>query len=393
VSPFLQRFYEMLCPLRHLVSRRLIFWREKMRALITYPLMLLFASGNSLFAGPFTQTNLVSNVSGMAAVTDPNLVDPWGMSFSATSPIWVSDRATGVSTLYSGTGSIVPLVVAVPPGGPNGPTGQVFAGGTSFTVNGSAASFIFATLGGTIDAWNGGTTATVEHTTAGATFEGLALANNTLYAANFQSGGGIDAFDSSYASIATSGGFSDPNLPAGYAPFNIQNIGGKLYVEYAKVTAGVPVPLPGGGGYVDVYDTNGNLLQRLVANGPLDAPWGIALAPASFGSFGGDLLIGNFGNGQINAFNPTTGAFIGTLDDSSGNPIVNSGLWAIEFGNNSANPNALYFDAGINMGTGGLFGEIQASPEPGSLGLAGLGVFLVLGYAWLRRSKATRPIS
>jgi uncharacterized protein (TIGR03118 family) len=361
-----------------------------MRALIICPLMLLLAASNSLLAGSFTQTNLVSNIPGLANVTDPNLVDPWGMSFSAGSPIWVSDRGTGVSTLYSGTGSIVPLVVTVPPGAPLGPTGQVFAGGTSFMVNGSAANFIFATLGGTIDAWNTGTTATVENTTAGATFEGLALANNTLYAANFQSGGGIDAFNSSYAPIGTSGGFTDPNLPAGYAPFNIQNIGGKLYVEYAKVTPGVPVPLPGGGGFVDVYDTNGNLQQRLVSNGQLDAPWGIALAPAGFGSFGGDLLIGNFGNGQINAFNPTTGAFIGTLDNASGNPIVNNGLWAIEFGNSAANPNALYFNAGINQGTNGLFGDIQATPEPGSLGFAGLGVFVLFGYASLRRSNVTR---
>jgi len=361
-----------------------------MRALIICPLTLLFVAGNSLFAGPFTQTNLVSNIPGLAAVTDPNLVDPWGMSFSGTSPIWVSDRASGVSTLYSGTGAPASLVVAVPPGAPNGPTGQVFAGGTSFMLNGTGASFIFSTLGGTIDAWNGGATATVVNTTVGATFEGLALANNTLYAANFQSGGGIDAFNSSYAPISTAGGFTDPNLPTGYAPFNIQNIGGLLYVEYAKVTAGVPVPIPGGGGYVDVYNTSGVLQQRLVSNGPLDAPWGVALAPAGFGSFGGDLLIGNFGNGEINAFNPTTGAFIGTLDDSHGNPIVNSGLWAIEFGNSSAIPNALYFDAGINMGTGGLFGIIQATPEPGSLGMAGLGVFVVLGAAFLRRSNATR---
>jgi uncharacterized protein (TIGR03118 family) len=354
-----------------------------MRAVLVCPLMLLL--GNSLFADEFTQTNLVSNIPGMAITTDPNLVDPWGMSFSATSPIWVSDRATGVATLYTGSGSIVPLVVSVPPGAPLGPTGQVFAGGTSFMLNGSAADFIFATLAGTIDAWSGTATATVEATTPGATFEGLALANNTLYAANFQAGGGIDVFNSSYAPTTVSGNFTDPNLPAGYAPFNIQNIGGDLYVTYALVTAGSPVPLPGGSGFVDVYDTNGNLLERLISNGPLDAPWGLALAPASFGGFGGDLLVGNFGNGEINAFNPTTGAFIGTLDDGSGNPIVNSGLWAIEFGNSAANPNALYFNAGIDMGTAGLFGDIQAAPEPASLGFTALGVFVLLGFAWRRR--------
>ena len=359
-----------------------------MRPVIVCSFLLVL--GSSVFANEFTQTNLVSNIPGMAITTDPNLADPWGMSFSATSPIWVSDRATGVSTLYSGAGAIVPLVVTVPPGAPVGPTGQVFAGGTAFMLNGSPADFIFATLAGTIDAWNGTTTATVERTTPGATFEGLALANNMLYATNFQPGGGIDVFNSSYAPTTVVGGFVDPNLPAGFAPFNIQNIGGNLYVTYAKVTAGSPVPLPGGGGFVDVYDTNGNLIQRLISSGSLDAPWGVALAPASFDGFGGDLLVGNFGNGEINAFNPTTGAFLGTLDDSSGNPIVNSGLWAINFGNSSANPNALYFNAGINGGTDGLFGDIQASPEPASLAFTAVGVFALLGCAWMRR-KSSAP--
>jgi uncharacterized protein (TIGR03118 family) len=353
-----------------------------MRSFIPFSMLLLGVS--TLFGSAFTQTNLVSDITGMAATTDPNLKDPWGMSFSATSPIWVSDRATGVSTLYSGTGAIVPLVVTVPPGTP---TGQVFSGGTNFMVNGNPANFIFDTLGGTIDAWNAGTTATVMASTPGAQFEGLALANNTLYAANFQSGGGIDVFNSSYAPVTPSGTFTDPNLPAGYAPFNVQSIGGLLYVEYAKVTAGSPVPLPGGGGFVDVFDTNGNFVQRLITDGVLDAPWGITLAPAAFGSFGGDLLVGNFGNGEINAFNPTTGAFLGTISDASGNPIVNSGLWAIEAGNASANQNAVYFNAGINGGADGLFGDIQAAtPEPGSLGLGVLGVVGLLGCAWRRRS-------
>ena len=358
-----------------------------MRTLVLCPLMLLFGAGHSLFASAFYQTNLVSDIPGLAGATDPNLLDPWGMSFSATSPIWVSDRASGLSTLYSGTGVPNALVVTVPPGAPLGPTGQVFAGGTNFMLNGNPAAFIFATLAGTIDAWNGGTTATVENTTAGATFEGLALANNTLYAANFQAGGGINVFDSTYTPTTLSGNFTDSNLPAGFAPFNIQNIGGKLYVEYAKVTNGVPVPLPGGGGFVDVYDVNGNLLQRLVSNGPLDAPWGVALAPGGFGSFGGDLLVGNFGNGQINAFDAITGTFLGTIDDVNGNPITDGGLWAIEPGNSSANQNAVYFTAGINSGMDGLFGDIQPVPEPGSLGLAALGVLAVLGYARVRRGK------
>jgi uncharacterized protein (TIGR03118 family) len=347
---------------------------------------VLIGVSKILFASSFTQTNLVSDINGLALTTDPNLKDPWGMSFSATSPIWISDRATGLTTLYSGAGAIVPLVVTVPPGAPAGPTGQVFAGiAGNFLLNGTPAAFIFDTLAGTIDAWNAGTTATVEATTPGAAYEGLALANNNLYAANFVAGGGINVFNSTFAATTTTGSFTDPNLPAGYAPFNVQNIGGSLYVEYAKLTAGVPVPLPGGGGFVDVFDANGNFQKRLISNGPLDAPWGVALAPATFGSFGGDLMVGNFGNGEINAFNPTTGAFIGTVSDSKGNPIVNSGLWALDFGNSSANPNALYFTAGLNQGADGLFGDIQSTPEPGSLGIATLGVFGLLGYGWKRR--------
>jgi len=347
--------------------------------------LLVFASG-SLFASSYSQTNLVSDIPSMAAVTDPNLKDPWGMSFSATSPIWVSDRATGLSTLYSGTGTIIPLVVTVPPGTPStGPTGQVFAGPTtSFTLNGKSASFIFDTLGGTIDAWNGGTTATVVATTPGARYEGLALANNTLYAADFVKGGGINAFNSSYAPVKLSGTFSDPTIPAGYAPYNIQNINGKLYVEYAELNSNpaIPVAASGGGGFIDVFDTNGNLLQRLIANGQLNAPWGIALAPAAFGSFSNDLLVGNFGNGEINAFNPNNGTWLGVLKDASGNPIVDPGLWAIDFGNSSANPDALYFNAGIDNGADGLFGDIQvATPEPGPLGLAAFGILSLFGYA------------
>jgi len=346
------------------------------------------ASGSS-----YTQTNLVSDTAGVAAVTDPNLKDPWGVSFSATSPIWVSDRYTGVSTLYNGVGTPTALVVTVPPGTPStGPTGQVFAGGTNFRLNGSPVNFIFDTLGGTIDAWNGGAAATIVATTTGANYTGLALANNTLYAANFTANGGIKVFDSNFAATTVPGNFVDSNLPSGYSPFNVQLLNGKLYVEYAKVTAGVPVALPGGGGYTDVFDTNGNLLQRLVSNGALDAPWGVTLAPAGFGSFGGDVLIGNFGDGRINAFDPTSGAFLGVLTDSSGKPIVNDGLWAIAFdlpngAPGSLNPNELFFTAGPNQGNDGLFGAITATPEPTACTLVALGV---LGLAGLKLRRKQR---
>jgi uncharacterized protein (TIGR03118 family) len=361
-----------------------------MKVFLTAALLVIVFAG-AVAGSSFGQMNLVSDVPGLAAFTDPNIQDAWGMSFSATSPIWVSDRGTGLATLYSGTGVAASLVVTVPPGAAaGGPTGQVFAGPTTtFLLNGTSASFIFDTLAGTIDAWNAGagTTASIVATTAGAQYEGLAIIGNTLYAANFVSGGGINVFNSSYFQQTLSpGAFTDPNLPAGYAPFNVQAINGNLYVEYAQLNPNpaIPVPNPGNGGYVDVYSPTGTLIQRLVSNGPLDAPWGITLAPASFGSFGGDLLIGNFGNGEINAFNPMTGAFLGTLTDEQGNPISISGLWALNFGNSSANPNGLYFTAGPAMGTEGLFGVIDVTPEPATWSLAALGI---LGICCARRKS------
>jgi len=366
----------------------------KLQSFVTLSTLLAMICSPA-FATSYAQTNLVSDMPGVAInPPDPNLKDPWGMSFSTTSPIWVSDRFTGVSTLYNGLGVKTPLTVTVPPGtSATGPTGQVFAGGTNFQLNGAAVNFIFDTLGGTIDAWNGGagTTAVVMATTAGASYTGLALANNTLYAANFVSGGGINVFNSSFASTTVPGNFNDPNIPAGYAPYNVQFLNGNLYVEYAKVTPGMPVALPGGGGYVDVFDTNGNLLQRLISNGQLDAPWGITLAPAGFGGFGGDILVGNFGNGEINAFNATTGAYAGTLTDINGNPIVNDGLWAIGFdlpngAPGALNPDELFFTAGPNQGNDGLFGALTPVPEPGAFGLAGLALVGLAAVRRIRRS-------
>jgi uncharacterized protein (TIGR03118 family) len=346
----------------------------------------------SFGATTYYQTNLVSDIPGLANFTDPNLQDPWGVAFSPTSPIWVSDRASGVSTVYNGLGVPSSLVVTVPPGAPAGPTGQVFAGGTAFRLNGNPVPFIFDTLGGTIAAWNAGTVATVVSNTPGANYTGLAIANNTLYAASFASNGGIKVFDSNFAPSTVPGGFNDPNLPSGYAPFNIQELNGKLYVEYAKVTPGVPVALPGGGGYVDIFDTNGNLLQRLVSNGSLDAPWGVAIAPSGFGAFGGATLVGNFGNGEINAFDPTTGAFLGAITGLDGKPIANEGLWAIAFdlpngAPGALDPNALYFTAGLNRGKDGLFGTIQVTPEPAAWALMALGL-ITCAMLRLRRPAA-----
>jgi uncharacterized protein (TIGR03118 family) len=336
-------------------------------------LALCFAPGMALAGPVFIQTNLVSNVPGEAALTDPNLVNPWGVSFTPTSPFWVSDEAGNVATLYASNGTINSRVVSVP----GGPTGQVFnsAGTGNFLDGGTAASFIFATLGGSIYAWNAGnaTTAQLEASTVGASFTGLALDNNGsgnfLYAANdTASTGGIVVFNSSFTQVVPSGNFIDPSLPTSYEPFNIQAIGGLLYVEYTNTADARAL----GSGAVSVFDANGNFVQELIGpGGQLDDPWGVVMAPSIFGAYSGDLLVGNFGNGEINAFNPTTGAYLGTLDGPGGTPLVNQDLWALAVSPTA--PNAVYFTAGINGQTDGLFGDIVVSPEPGSVALVGLG--------------------
>jgi uncharacterized protein (TIGR03118 family) len=364
-------------------------------ASITFLIALAMGSHPTAADTIYSQTNLTSDIPGEAANTSPNLINPWGMSFSATSPIWVSDQGTGVATVYNGAGSLL-LTVTVPSSStpPNGPTGQV---NNSSASDFGGSHFIFATLAGTIDSWTSGTTASIQATTSGAVYTGLTLAkaggNNYLYAANFTSGGGsINVFNSSFANVTGStfaGKFVDPNAIAGYAPYNVQLVNGNLYVEYAQ--PGAHGATTGAGlGYVDEFDTSGNFIQRLATGGSLNAPWGVTLAPSSgFGGFSGDLLVGNFGNGEIDAFS-TTGTFLGTLDGSNGLPLVNSGLWAIDFGNGAqgTSTTALYFDAGINGEADGLFGDIQATPEPPSLILLGAGL---LGLVVIGRSKFMRP--
>jgi uncharacterized protein (TIGR03118 family) len=331
-------------------------------------------------ANVYLQQNLVSNVAGQAAVTDTNLVDPWGISLSATSPFWVSNHLSGTSTLYSGNGAITAVVVTIPPGkagtSPGKPTGQVQNGSNGFIIqNGTKASFIFATEDGTIQAWNTGTVAQimVDNSAAGAVYKGLAINPSAtaplIYAANFNSGK-IDVFNSTFSPATVPGGFTDPNLPAGFAPFNIWNLNGQLYVTYARQDANKFLDVAGAGnGFVDVFDFNGNLLNRLVSNGALNSPWGIAIAPAGWGAFGGALLVGNFGNGQINAFNLTTGALMGTLQDASGTPITISGLWAIVFGGNGArsDANTLYFAAGVPNGSTAKRGLLGSLAPPSAI--------------------------
>jgi uncharacterized protein (TIGR03118 family) len=325
---------------------------------------------------PYLQTNLVSDVPGLAGVTDSNLKNPWGVSFGPTSPFWVSNQGTNTSTLYAVTPagvSIVPLVVPIPTtaSGPQGPTGQVFNNTSSFLVSGNPSFFIFANLNGTISAWDGGATAQIEAKTPGAVYTGLAIATNTagdfLYAAN-DSQNRIDVFDGSFTPHSFGpNAFVDPLLPAGLVPFNVKLINGDLFVTYAPAGHANQTGAHAGQGAVAAFTTSGRFLKQLITGSALAAPWGITLAPAGFGTFSGDLLVGNFafGDSDINAFDPSTGAFRGTLDDVAGNPIFNPGLWTLTFGNgvNGGDPNTLYFTAGIDGETHGLFGSLAAVPH------------------------------
>ncbi len=336
----------------------------------------------------YIQTNLVSDGSVSGTTVDTNLINPWGIATSATSPLWVSDNGSGFATIYNGSGNALPLVVTIPPNaggtGHGTPTGQVFNGTSDF--NGDV--FIFATEDGTIAGWRGalGTIAerAADNSASGAVYKGLAigtyLSANYLYTANFHSGQ-IDVFDSNFSQTSVTGNFTDPNLPAGYAPFNIQNIGGSLIVTYAKQDASGTNDVAGAGnGYVDVFDTNGVFIRRLVSGGSLNSPWGLAQAPGNFGAFSNALLVGNSGDGIINAFDMTTGNLLGSLDDVTNTPISIDGLWALDFGNggNGGLTNELFFTAGPNDGANGLFGKLTsttvgAAPEPATLGLFGIG--------------------
>jgi uncharacterized protein (TIGR03118 family) len=332
--------------------------------------------------------NLVSDLPGVAAHQDEDLINPWGLTRSSTSPWWVADNGTGLSTLYNGSGAKRPLIVQIPgPGGAqSAPTGAVFNSTGSF----GGSRFIFSTEDGTIAAWpNAGTLAPIAQAVPGAIYKGLAIGavgqDNFLYATDFH-GGKIDVFNASFTLNPAGGpsGFTDPNLPAGYAPFGIQNIGGNLYVTYALQDAAGEDDVPGAGhGFVDVFDPSGNLLKRLVSDGQLDSPWGLALAPDNFGQFSKDLLIGNFGDGMINAFDPNTGDFLGQLEGPNGQPLLIDGLWALQFGSGdplgaSGKANQLFFTAGLDDEAHGLFGLVEV-PEPSSAalllaGLAALGL-------------------
>ena len=327
----------------------------------------------------YVRTNLVSDLPNTARFTDSNLVNPWGLVAGPMTPWWVADNGTGVSTLYNGDGIARSLVVTIPlpngiTAGNSAPTGIVFNGGPDFNVskgdNSGPSRFIFATEDGTISGWNPSVdlqhaVRMVDNSESGAVYKGLAIgstaAETFLYATNFHAGT-VDVFDKNFAPITLAGRFKDNKIPAGYAPFGIQNLNGRIYVTYALQNAEKHDDVAGQGhGFVDVFNTNGVLLRRLIRHGRLNSPWGLALAPATgFGEFSGDLLVGNFGDGRINVYDKA-GGFEGTLRQA-GHPIEISGLWALAFGNGqAAGPTThLFFTAGIGGEHHGLFGSIEA---------------------------------
>jgi uncharacterized protein (TIGR03118 family) len=354
----------------------------------------LAALAGAIAAGPtpghaqittITQTNLVSNLKGKALTLDPNLQNPWGIANFPGGPLWISDNNAGLTTLYTGAGAIVPLVVTVPPapgqkaGTLGSPTGIVWnpiagTGGFTFMQDGATVSalFIFDSEDGTIQAWAPGTSGTPPKTTTivvnnapkNAVYKGLAFGTNAvgafIFATDFRLGT-VEAYDTTFTLTKLTGTFADPMIPKGYAPFGIQNIDGDLFVTYAKQDAAKHDEVFGAGfGFVDVFSTEGVLLKRFASGGVLDAPWGVVRAPYGFGGFAGEILIGNFGNGWINSFPVTGGLSTGPLSNA-GKALVIRGLWSLVTGSAAdTNPDALYFTAGPNDETNGIFGSLTA---------------------------------
>jgi uncharacterized protein (TIGR03118 family) len=376
---------------------------------------LILSMGVVSFGQRYTQTNLVSNAAGLAPVTDPQLVNAWGLSRGSGTPWWVSDEATGLSTLYNGAGAKQSLIVTIPPSDPTNtntpmgsPTGTIFNGSTTdfLLAPGAPATFLFSTLDGTIAGWNANVAVaqgsappsthavTVAKTTDGSSYTGLTVAfiegKPFLYAANFAQGR-VDVYDNTFKLVKMSDGsksgsrsdsksdhdsFIDNRLPRGFAPFNVQAIGNDIVVTYALQQQGSPREADGPGlGYVNIYSSKGQLLRRLEHGDWLNAPWGVALAPLDFGKFSHSLLIGQFAGGGatqssgfIAAYDLATGNFEGLLQDASGNTLAVNGIWSLSPGNVSpANADAaaapaaeMYFTAGPNQGAGGLFGYLTA---------------------------------
>ena len=329
----------------------------------------------------YQQTNLVSNIPGLAAHTDPRLQNPWGLSLSPDGLFRVDDNHTGLSTVYDVNGRSEPDTVEIPlpqsstSKSPSAPDGTVLNSTSGFVISehgrSAPANSNFATEDGTIAAWNSRVDKrhaliVVDNSASGAVYKSLTIANTAagtfIYATNFHNGT-VDVFDSNFHQVNGAGSFIDPNIPAGFAPFGIKNINGTIFVTYAKQLApdNHDDQAGPGNGFVDEFDTSGNLIERFASNGALNSPHGLALAPADFGAFSNALLVANFGDGRINAFDSKTGEFLGQLSDAAGHPIANVGIWGITFGNGAGGTrkNTLYFAAGINNENDGLLGAIS----------------------------------
>src|SRR4051812_4079084 len=323
----------------------------------------------------YAQVNLVADRPGRARITDRNLVNPWGLSQGPATPVWASDNGADVSTLYTGAGagqtpSVVPLVVSIPGGAP---TGQAFNPTSSFVLaDGQPALFVFAGEDGDLSAWNRGLTSAVHvGSVPGGGLKGLALLPATprgpeILVADFAHGR-IAAFDGAFQRVALPGwAFTDRRIPRGYAPFDVALLGSRVFVTYAKQDAAKEDDVSGAGhGFVDVYSTGGRLLDRFARRGVLNSPWGLAIAPAHFGAFSGAVLVGNFGDGRIHAFDARTGHLLGVLRDGYRRPIVIEGLWGLLPGNGtSAGTDDVWFSAGPGDEAHGLLGVLRALPDP-----------------------------
>jgi uncharacterized protein (TIGR03118 family) len=371
----------------HVCSHRLrskTLYARIAKLLVALP--LISAACNAIAqTSTYAQTNIVSDGAVAAAQTDPTLINPWGISIGPQ--FWIDSPGSGFSLVEDASGTKA-FAVAVPPAkstsAHGSPAGTVYnANAALFPITGGSAQFLFGTLDGTIAAWNTSTpqaVTVINNSSAGASYTGIAIDTTAsasyLLAANFAAGT-VDVFDSNFAPAQLSGTFADSTIPSGFSPFGIHAIDGKIFVTYAQLNAQGRENVGAGLGYVDEFDTEGNL----------NAPWGMALAPAGFGSLGGDLLVGNFGDGVINAYDPNTFAFLGQVANASGNPVANPGLWEILFGSNGVgDPNTLYFAAGINSEKDGLFGSIAVAAPP-----AGAGNFTIKSSASAVTVTATQP--
>jgi len=326
---------------------------------VSAALGLLLVLSSSAALAQYQATYLTSDLTGKAKHTDPLLKNAWGLAYSPGAPFWISDEASGYSTLYDGMGNPQSLQVKIPPAtgtAPGAPTGIVYNGSTEFKIDTWTSVFLFATLDGTISGWSAfdPSTALIGVKTAGAVYTGLAITSktsgNSLFAAD-SANNKVDIFDGNFN---LTGSFTDPAIPAGFAPFGIQDIGGQVYVSFAS-TSGAS------GGYIDIFTETGTLVKHFTHGKPLNQPWGFAVAPTNFGTFSKALLISNnTSTGSINAYNLTTGKLMGTLSNSAGKALSISGLWGIEFGGGSSSngqKNQLFFTAGPND-TDGYFGVI-----------------------------------